>query len=101
MTISSLVGGAISTVGSDRTVATSADASIGVSDMINYFSIGLDAKISYDFARHRKKSQFWNQFEYFMQGTYKTFNPTPKLLSARIGARAAPTPGPTRRALCC
>jgi len=75
-------GGTVTTVGSDcstRVDKEKTDSRIIDENMINYFSIGIDAKIAYDFARNRKSTQMLNQMEYGIQGAKKTFFPTPRL----------------------
>ena len=75
-------GGKVSTVGSDRQICVDrekTDSKRIDENMINYFSIGIDAKISFDFARNRKSTQLLNKMEYAIQGARKTFSPTPKL----------------------
>ena len=74
--------GKVLTVGSDRRIRVDkekTDSKRIDENMINYFSIGIDAKISFDFARNRKSTQLLNKMEYGLQGARKTFFPTPTL----------------------
>lgn len=75
-------GGKVFTVGSDRKSELDKEKTSSQTideNMINYFSIGIDAKISFDFARNRKSTQLLNKMEYGLQGAWKTFSPTPRL----------------------
>mmetsp|Transcript_15083 Transcript_15083/g.17073 ORF Transcript_15083/g.17073 Transcript_15083/m.17073 type:complete len:392 (-) Transcript_15083:125-1300(-) len=54
---------------------------IMVHQMINYFSIGADANIAFEFAKNRKRTQLGNKLEYVRQGLKQLVNAPPKLRS--------------------
>jgi len=84
-------GGRFMVVGSDRKESENvAMTQAGMADenMINYFSIGMDAQISYDFAKNRKKTQAMNKMTYGVQGFLKTICPPPKVLPMCVSVKA-------------
>jgi diacylglycerol kinase (ATP) len=47
--------------------------------MVNYFSIGIDARIGLGFDKNRSKNVYMNRFIYFLEGLKKLFLKTEKI----------------------